>query len=169
MKDILIQFIGAIGYFTLAISYFKKTKREILFMQIIAYVMFVVHYYLLDGITGAICNLIGLFALLTIYLFDKYKLKYKKTMSIFFMLLLIIVNILTFQNVFSLFPMIASVVVIISFLTSREDIIRKIGLVAAICWLIYAIIYGSYVAIVFEVLTLISIIIAYFKTKKNRH
>ena len=71
LNAFIVQGIGAIGYTTLALSYFKKEKRQILFMQIFAYIFFIIHYYLLNGITGAICNLIALFALLTIYCFEK--------------------------------------------------------------------------------------------------
>lgn len=164
MKQILlIQAIGAIGYSTLAFSYFKKEKKQILFIQIIAYIFFTIHYYLLNGITGAICNLIGLFALITIYFFEKYKLKNKLLISMFFMFLLLIINIMAFQNAFSIFPMIASIIVIISFLEDSEKIIRGIGVISAVCWLIYAIAYKSYIAIVFEVITLIDVCIAFFK------
>ena len=76
INTLLVQGVGAIGYTILALSYFKKEKRQILYMQIIAYIFFVIHYYLLNGITGAICNLIGLFALVTIYLFEKYQFLY---------------------------------------------------------------------------------------------
>ena len=75
MDFLLIQFIGSIGYTTLAISYFKEEKNKILFMQIISYIMFTIHYYLLAGITGAICNFIGLISLVIIYIFEKYNLK----------------------------------------------------------------------------------------------
>ena len=75
LNQLIIQGVGAIGYTLLALSYFKEEKSKILFMQIISYIFFVIHYYLLNGITGAICNFIGLFALVIIYLFDKYKLK----------------------------------------------------------------------------------------------
>ena len=95
-----------------------------------------VHYYLLNGITGAICNLIGLFALVAIYLFDKYKLHNKFLISIIFILMLLIINIVTFQNLYSIFPMIASTIVIISFLSNDENHIRIIGVISAICWLI---------------------------------
>lgn len=159
----LVQGIGAIGYSTLALSYFKKEKKQILFMQIISYIFFTIHYYLLNGITGAICNLIGLFALVTIYLFDKYKLKNKIFISILFIIALLAINILTFQNIYSIFPMLASTIVIISFLEDNENTIRWIGVLAAICWLLYAIVYKSYIAIIFEVITLINIIIAFIK------
>ena len=155
-NPLLIQLIGAIGYSLLAISYFKKEKRQILFMQIIAYIFFSVHYYFLNGITGAICNIIGLIALVTIYLFEKYKLKNKSLIAILFIISIIVINIITFQNIFSIFPMIASSIVILSFLIDNENIIRIIGIVAALCWLIYAIVYKSYSAIIFEVIILIN-------------
>ena len=167
MNVILIQFIGAIGYATLAISYFKEEKKKILFMQIIAYVMFTIHYYLLSGVTGAICNLVGLFALLIIYLYEKYNEKNKNLLAMIFIIILIIINVATFQNIFSVFPMIASVIVIISFLTDNENTIREIGVVAALCWLIYAIVYKSYVAIVFEVITFIATVIALIRNNKK--
>ena len=164
---IITQFIGAIGYGTLALSYFKKNKKEILFMEIIAYIFFTIHYYLLNGITGAICNLIGLFALVSIYLFDKYKLKNKYLVSIFFVIILLIINIMNFQNIYSIFPMIASIIVIISFLSNDENKIRIVGVISAICWLIYAIVYKSYIAIIFEVITLINVFLALFKNIKK--
>ena len=164
---IITQFIGAIGYGTLALSYFKKNKKEILFMEIIAYIFFTIHYYLLNGITGAICNLIGLFALISIYLFDKYKLKNKYLVSIFFVIILLIINIMNFQNIYSIFPMIASTIVIISFLSNDENKIRIVGVISAICWLIYAIVYKSYIAIIFEVITLINVFLALFRNIKK--
>ena len=165
MNFVLIQLIGAIGYGLLALSYFKKEKKEILSMQIIAYIMFTIHYYLLNGLAGAICNLIGLFALITIYLFDKYKIKNKKFMAMIFVLVIFVINIATFQNLYSIFPMIASVIVIISFITDNEKAIREIGALAAVCWLIYAIVYKSYIAIAFEVATLIGVL---FSLRKNK-
>ena len=123
--------------------------------------------YLLSGFTGAICNLVGLVALITIYLFDKYKFKNKKIMAMIFIILIILINVQTFQNIYSIFPMIASVIVIISFITDNETAIREIGVISAVCWLIYAIVYKSYTGIVFEVVTLIGVLAAVIKNSKN--
>lgn len=164
MKDIIIQAIGAVGYSLLALSYFKKVKKQILLMQIFAYIFFVIHYYLLNGITGAVCNSIGLFALISIYLFDKYNLKNKTITAGLFIILLLIANIITFQNIYSIFPLVASTIVLISFIDNNENNIRIVGIIAAICWLIYAIVYKSYVAIAFEVVTLIDICVAYINS-----
>ena len=163
MGFVLIQIIGGIGYATLAASYYKKEKKRILYMQIIAYILFTIHYYLLDGLTGAVCNLIGLFALVSIYIFEKYEWRFKNIIAFIFIVVLTFINIITFQNIYSIFPMIASVLVIISFITNNENYIRGIGLISAICWLIYAIVYHSYIAIIFEVVTLIGVLIAFVK------
>ena len=168
INTLIVQGIGAIGYGTLALSYYKKEKKQILLMQIIAYIFFIIHYYLLDGITGAICNLIALFALLAIYLFEKHNLKNKIPVVMFFVLLLLIINIVTFQNIYSIFPLIASIIVIISFLVDNENIIRWIGGLVAIFWLIYAIVYKSYVAIVFEVITLINVGLSIVKNSSKK-
>ena len=167
-NTLITQFIGAIGYTSLALSYFKKKKKDILFIEIIAYIFFTLHYYLLNGITGTICNFIGLLALVTIYFFDKYKLSNKILVSMIFVIILLIINIITFQNLYSIFPMIASTIVIISFLSNDENHIRIIGVISAICWLIYAIVYKSYIAIIFEVITFINVCIALFKNIGNK-
>ena len=167
MDFIIIQIIGAIAFVTLIASYYQKDKKHILFFQIIAYIFFTIHYYLLSGITGAICNVIGLFALLSIYIIEKYKWKNKNFVAGLFIIILFIINIVTFQNVFSIFPLIASIVVILSFMSDNEDFIRGIGVISAVCWLIYAIAYKSYISIIFEIITLIGTVIAFAKNTKN--
>ena len=164
---ILTQIIGAIGYLTLSASYYKKNKKDILFIQIISYIFFTVHYYMLDGKTGAMCNLLGLIAFVIIYFFDKYKVKNKKILTICIIPFLIIISLITYENAFSVFPIIASVFAILSFISNDENKIRGIGIVAAICWSVYAIVYKSYVAIIFETITLIATIIAFIKNLKG--
>ena len=166
--NLIIQIIGGLGYTTLVISYFKKEKKEILFIQIISYAFFTIHYYLLKGVTGAICNLLGLGALFLIYLFDEHKWENKGSISVIIIELIIIINIATFQNIFSIYPIIASVLAIISFLLNNENYIRGIGLIGAVCWLIYAIAYKSYITIGFEVFTLIGTILAFIKNNGQK-
>lgn len=168
LNTLVIQGFGAIAYSLLALSYFKKEKRKILYMQIFSYIFFSIHYYFLNGITGVICNLIGLFALITIYMFEKHKLKHKGLVLSFFIVLLLVINIMTFQNIFSIFPMIASIIAIASFLGNNENDIRWIGILAAICWLAYAIVYKSYISIAFEVITLLNVILAFLKNLSNK-
>ena len=164
MSKLLIQFIGGIGYFLLALSYFKEKKSSILFMQIFAYIFFSIHYYLLNAITGTMCNILGLIVITVIYLVEtKQKNKQKKILVIGMIPILMIISLLTYENIYSLFPIIALICSLVSFLADNENTIRGIGIISAIGWLIYAIIYKSYVAIIFEVLTVLSTTIAFIK------
>ena len=164
--EVLIQGIGAIGYTALALSYYRKKKIDILFMQIIAYIFFSIHYYLLDAITGTMCNLLGLIAITFIYLVEKKKdLKRRNIFILGIIPILVLIALLTYENMYSILPIFASVLSLISFLTDEENTIRGIGIISAISWLIYAIIYKSYVAIVFEIITVIATLVAFIKYK----
>ena len=170
MKNMfVIQLIGMMAYTTLGLSYLQKKKRNILLVEIISYMLFSLHFYLLNGITGAICNLIGLSALVTIYLFEKYKLENKNLLALIFIGLILIINIKTYQNIYSIFPMIALTTVIVSFLFNNENRIRITGIVSAVCWLIYGIAYNSYVSAIFNIIIISNIIYSLYKnTKKKR-
>lgn len=168
MKYIFIQLIGAIAYTLLAFSYFKKTKKDILFIQIFATLSFATHYYLLSGITATVCNLISLIIIITIYFFEKYQIKNKKTLVFITIPLLILISLFTYENIFSIFPIIASTIVLSSFMLNNESIIRITGIISAMCWLIYAIIYKSYVGIIFETITIITTLIAFLKNRKRK-
>ena len=110
---------------------------------------------------------IGLLALLAISIIEKQNWKNKNLVAFVFIFIICIINIATFQNVFSIFPMIASIIVIVSFLMDNENYIRVIGLISAVCWLIYAIVYKSYISIGFEVFTIIGTLIALAKNTKK--
>ncbi len=165
-NEIIIQLIGALGYLTLANSYFNKKKNKTLLVQIIANVLLAVHFYLLSGLTGAVCDIICLTAYVLIYLFDKFKLKRKKLLTALLIPCGVAIALVTYKGIYSLMPIIASCIVIASFMTESQLIVRIVGIVSAICWLIYAIIFKSYVSIVFEVIIIVTTLIAIYRSKK---
>lgn len=166
MKFIISQILGAIGYSLLALSYFKKKKRDILFVQIVAYIGFTTHYFLLDALTGTVCNILGFIALILIYFFSKDQNK-KRILVAILIPLLIVMAFLSYENIYSIFPVFACFITFISFLSKDENKIRFIGIISATCWLIYAIIHVSYSAIIFEAITVVATIIAYIKNTNN--
>ena len=164
MNFMIAQILGAIGYSLLAYSYFKKNKKEILFIQILAYIGFTTHYFLLNAITGTICNILGFIAIILIYFFSKDESK-KKLLIMILIPILIAMSYFSYENIFSLFPVFACLITFISFLSKDENRIRLAGIIAAICWLVYAFIYMSYSAIIFEIIIIISTCIAFIKNK----
>lgn len=167
MNNVLAQLIGAIGYITLMSSYYKKEKRDILFTQIFSTIAFGTQYYLLNGITGTVCNAISLTIIIAIYFFEKNNGKNKKILILVAIPLLVLISLLTYENIFSIFPIIASTIILTSFLLSNENTIRIAGILSASCWFIYAVIYKSYVGMIFELITITTTIIAFCKNIKK--
>lgn len=167
MDFIIAQILGTIGYSLLAYSFFKKNKKQILFIQIFAYIGFTTHYILLGALTGSVCNILGFIALIFIYFFSD-DIRKKKILVIILVPLLGVMTYLSYENIYSLFPVVGCLLTFISFLSKNVNKIRFVGIISTACWLIYAIIYVSYSAIIFEVVILISAVVAYIKNKKHR-
>ncbi len=165
--NILTQAVGGLGYLALANSYFNKKKSGTLLVQIVANILLAIHFYLLSGLTGAVCDIICLTAYVLIFLFDKFKVKKKKLLICLIIPCGIAIALLTYKDIFSILPIAASCMVIASFMTESQFIVRTVGLISAVCWLIYGIIFQSYVSIVFEIIIIISTIVSIVKNKKG--
>ncbi len=166
MEFIISQILGAIGYGLLSYSFFKKKKKEILFIQILAYIGFTTHYILLHALTGTICNILGFAALILIYLLGNNK-KKKKILVLFLIPILIVMSFFSYENIYSIFPVIGCLISFIAFLSDDTNLIRLAGIISASCWLIYATVFKSYSAIIFESITVILTTIAFIKNKKR--
>ncbi len=171
LSSITIQLIGALGYFFLANSYFNKEKGKLLIVQIVSNFLLSVHFFLLAGIGGAICNMVCIFADIVIYFHDKYIGRRKVLLAsllIVFLLVTFFATLHLSNETFTykeLIPIFATSMIIISLVTDSKNIIRLIGLIAAVCWLVYGIIFQSYAGIAFEVIIITSTIASYIREK----
>ena len=171
MSPLVIQTFGAIGYLLLANSYFSKKKDHLLIVQIISNVFLTIHYLFLAGLAGAICDIVCIVAGILIYLHDKFELNKKKLLAVFLILLMVVSVYITFKltnTPFSLkeiFPMFATIMIVVSLVSNSKNIIRLVGLIAAICWLIYGIVFGSIAGIIFEIIIIASTLISYIRGK----
>ena len=165
MKEIIIQAVGVLAYLILIYSYQKKSKIKILFMQVISAVFFALHFYLLSGLTGAICNFLNVFVLITIYIYEIKKFKRKVWLIIIITPLLLLIPFFTYENMYSLLPIFASILGISGFLCDKEDYIRITGIFSNAAWLVYGCIYKSYPSIIFETITIIAIIVAILRKR----
>ena len=167
MNTIITQGIGAIAFILLGLSYYKKEKKEILYMQIFSSIAFSIHYFLLNGITGAVCNLISMLMMVIIYIYDQTKRNNKKILILIMIPVLILIALLSWENVFSIFPIISSTLMLIAFLHDKPNDIRAMGVVSNLSWTIYGIMLRSYITIAFETIILLASIVALLKNDKN--
>ena len=103
--------------------------------------------------------------MLIIYLYDKTKRNKKGILIAILIPVLVVITVLSWENIYSIFPIIASVIMLIAFLLNDEKTIRILGLISNLLWTVYGVIYMSYSAIC-EVFSVIGTWIAIVKRNK---
>lgn len=131
LNFILIQIIGAFAWIFLYLSYHRKTTNKILIFQIIANILFIVHYFLLGGYTAlAICFVEIIFDYLY-YKTNDDKLLFKVSVP-----LRILCGALTYGSFIDILPIIASINDGYA-LTFRKKKLVKGAIFTYILWFIY--------------------------------
>ena len=117
----------------------------------------------LAGITGAICNIISMVMMIIIYLYEKSGRQRKKILIAILIPVLILIAFFSWENIYSIFPIFSSVIMLVAFLLKSENSIRLIGIISNFSWTIYGLMHSSYITIIFEVITLIATCISLYK------
>lgn len=147
MTFVVSQILAFIAIFiSMVTSIIKIERRPLLICQIIVNVVYGVHNFLLGAVTGGVINLLAV-VLITVYYF---KGKSKWISGIWtpaiFAVLFVLSAVLSWVNIFSLLPTIASLLFAIAFWLDKEKQIKFVYLINTLLWLTYAIITGSIVA-----------------------
>ena len=64
--NVLYQLIGFGALITMGLSYWQKDKRMILLWQVVANLIFAIHYALLHALSGAVCSFFQIIVFLAI-------------------------------------------------------------------------------------------------------
>lgn len=157
-----IQLIGLLGFCILVLSFYKKQTVTILTYQITSNFAYTVHYFLLGGLSGAFCSLIGIIRNIVLIKSDN-----KKIIIPIFISLYLIVTIIFYEGIYSLLPMIAnSLYLIILTYKSRKKLLIG-AIISSILWILYSIFVSSYVSVVTESILIVSNVIQLVKIKKD--
>ena len=146
-----IQLIGLLAFCILVLSFYKKDTATILTYQITSNFAYTVHYFLLGGLSGAFCSLIGIIRNIVLIKSDN-----KKVIIPIFTLLYVLVTIVFYEGIYSLFPMIANSTYLVMLTTKNKKNILIGAIISSIFWVLYSIFVSSYVSIVTESILLIS-------------
>lgn len=167
MLFILAQIIGVIVLVITVTSIQFKTKEKILICQIIANVLVAVQYFLLNALTGAVVAIINVIRCIIFYYYKK---KNKKPSIIFltiFIIVAIVSGILTCQNVFSIIPIIATIVFTYGLWQDNVKVTRICTAITAGNWTIYNIIVKAFAGALQSVAECSSAIIAMLRNKEK--
>lgn len=170
MKETVGQIIGFIAMAIIVASYQQKSHKKILTFQMVSGLLFTVHYLLLGAYTGAVMNLLGAFRSL-VYSNRSKKWASSVVWPIGFSIAFLVSGILTWDNVFSVFPLIGMLMSSVVLWIEQPKINRILSIPTSSCWLIYNIKTVSYPGIITEIFVLSSIIIGIIRLdikKKNK-
>src|SRR5574344_1473518 len=144
-----IQLIGILGFIFLAISFTQKKKEGILANQVISYIFYSIHYLLLNAKSGYIISVTNLVKCLFLTIKDKHKFLQNN------ILLYILATYYTYQDAYSLLPVVASIIYTSMLWQGTMKEIRVGAIINAFIWVIYDIHVLSYVCMVADSIILV--------------
>lgn len=155
---ILSQVLAIIYYILFGLTYYMKDKRVILILGIISIFIHGISFILLGGFTAAAMSLVAVFRNILFILEDKNGQINKISLYILY-LITVISGILTYNNIFSLLPIMAVILYTYSVWQPNVKKYKLLGIVTGILYLIYNIYLRSIFGILMEfILTLCSFI-----------
>lgn len=160
---VIIQTLAIIAVIFFLISFHQKTREKILIIQVISLAIWSIHFILLSALTGAILMIGNIFVII-IFLFKKEE-KSLKNLIIFFgsLFLLIMFTIFTWNNFYSIFPLLGSGFAITAKWQNRPKIIRIVSFPSCIFWVIYDLFVGAWGSVIAEIFIIISITVSIMK------
>ncbi len=162
MKDILIQLISLLAWFFITISYWQNKKITLVIFQIIANLTYAIHFYLLGGISGTLCNLAGVVVLFLLLIKEKSK-KNCYGLIIPIILIFMFIFITSYNKPYDIFPIFACIIPLGTNWFKNTLIIRIGGIIGTISWIIYDIFVGSYIGIITNIIFVFSTALSIYK------
>ena len=147
---IFIQIIGFLAWILLALSFYRKTTNKILILQVVANLLFCLHYFLLDGYSGLFICMIEILRDFLYYLTTK-----DNHIFIISTIIYIICIIVSYTNILDLFPYIASTIDGF-FLTKKRKIVVFGAIITYTLWFIYDMYVKSYSGAITDAIIIVS-------------
>ena len=94
--------------------------------------------------------------------------KNKNFVLIIFIILYIVMEILTYNSIFSILLIIASIIYLLGIWDGREDVIRKTGLINMYLWLIYSISTWAIAGVIQNIILIVSTHIAIRNNREEK-
>jgi len=148
------QIFTILGIILLGSSYLCKNKREILILSLLSSICYGSHNFLLGAITGFAMNIVTIILNLWLYINEKNKKQTSSKLLFSICLITIILGSISYQNIFSLLPIIASLLFTYSIWQNNNKVYRWIGLLTSILWLSYNTYLNSIFGIITEIILL---------------
>lgn len=161
-RDKKMKYIGQIiGFMAIAVNiiiYQQKTRSRLLMCKLLSDVLWFLHYFMISMYTGAFAAAIG-FCRELVFINNKSKWAQSGVWIYVFISMALVSGAISYSSLFSIFPVCASVISIVSFWQKKPSRIRLLALPVSFCMITYDIYAHSYAGIVNEILAISSAVL----------
>ena len=159
----IAQVFGILGIIFSVLSMQMKTKKNIMIMFLCLNLASALNFLFLDSISGSLVCFFGIIETLINYLFDSKNKRVPVYIIVFYVIVNIILGVSTYHSYIDILPVVCALLYCATVCVKKESDIRKLMFLNQSIWLVYDIIVKAYMFSVSNILTIISIIIAYFR------
>ena len=174
---LVAQIIGIAAMAFNILSYQQKKQKTVIAFQLVGGALFTINYLMLGAVVGGIMNFIAVIRAL-VYM-NKEKLKSDRFIWLLGFVLIYVVTYIcnftilgtkptAFNLIIEVLPVIGMTATNVGFRMKNASDVRKCGLVASPCWLVYNVAVFSVGAIICEVLSLISIVTGMIRLDRKK-
>ena len=164
---LLSQICVILAVILLGITYLIKDKRIILFLSILIVSLYGAQYLLLSAMSGFYMNLVSIIRNIWFYINAKNKKKNSIIVLIVLYIIAIVLGVISFKNVFSILPILATMLYTYSIWQDDIKVYRWLAIPVSISWIIYNVYSNTLFGIITESILLIIEIIGVIKLKKT--
>lgn len=153
------QIIATIGLIVLFSSYFMKKINKLLIVQILSNILFSISYFLIGGISALFVHLFDMIRDIFYYKSDNDHIIYIFSIPAF-----IIIAVISYSNIISIFPILASIVDGYGLSKGRKTTLLT-SVLTYIIWFIYDYSLNAYMCIAADTILIITVIILFINHK----
>lgn len=164
---LISQIFGLVAFVISLIAYHRNKKEKIFKTMIISNILNILHYFLLGAYSGFFTKVIALIRDEIIVLKEKHKWLNSKVVLLLLYIVYLALGILTYKNIYSLFPILAAVIYLYFVWNGNELKVKKVAFFCYFLWLAYNICVFSIAGIISKSISIISTFIAVNKQKRS--
>lgn len=163
MSFIIAQAFGVAGLISTITANYQNKKDRILIFQIIANLLCFIQYVLLNALAGASTFFVAIIRCIIFYMFNR-KGKEKSTfVLVFFSILIVILGVLSYKDIFSLIPIITAVIYTYGVWQDNLKRFRIIAFIVPLTWIVYNLHVGAFVGVLLTIIEATATLVAIIK------
>lgn len=159
----IVNLFGLGAMVSLFLIYQQKSRQGILKCKLSADIFWAMHYFALGAWAGMIPNFVGIFRELIFVNREEKEWAKSHIWAVLFISFNLSLGILSFKNIYDVIPITASSFVTIALWINNPKLTKIISAFASVAFLFYDIFVASYMGIISETVSIISVTIYFFK------